>query len=279
MNKIKPMKAHKYRADRVIKPGYVQPKLNGLRAIWNGECLNTYNMEVWKPGILDHISNAIREFEVIMDEGSLYLDGEIYVHGKSLQWINSRASVNRVTPHAQEHLIEFHVFDIANKYKFVNRKTQLSIFKDHLPHNCPIKFVDTYYNDGSDDMFFRLFRKEGYEGMIYRAPNEPYGFLEDCRNKENRWWKIMKRKYWEDMDAVILSCNEGKGDMQGMLGAFTCRGENGVTFNVGSGEALTHASRDRFWRQQPVGLTCKIKYEMLSDSGVPLKPILEAVYE
>lgn len=128
---------------------------------------------------------------------------------------------------------------------------------------------------------FKLCRMEGYEGMIYREAQAGYGFLRDCGNQENRWWRIMKRKFWEDMDATVIGCKEGLGKFAGSLGAFICVGENGSRFTVGTGEALTHEMRDQYWKRRDVmaGVTLKVKYEMLSDGGVPLKPTVEAVYE
>lgn len=275
---IKPMKAHKYKASRVKRPGYLQPKLNGLRAIWNGTTLNTYNEEVWSENILPHIYKALRELP-----GFLY-DGEIYVHGKSLQWINSRAAVTRKEPHKENFLIQFHIFDIAHTASFAERAT----FLENLPFTYPEHFTGkrsalqlcptfTFSSEHEENVNFKLCRKLGYEGMIYRDGNEGYGFVNKCGNKENRWWKIMKRKFWEDMDAEILDVVEGRGSFENMLGAFLCRGENGSMFQVGTGEALTHEMRAKYWNNPPIGRVAKVRYEMLSESGVPLKPTVEAV--
>lgn len=284
MNTIKPMKAHRYNERKIPANGYIQPKLNGLRAIWNGESFNSYNLEVWKPNILNHITKVLVELGLDHDN----VDGEMYRHGESLQWINSRASVIRTSPHPQEDLVQFHIFDVACNLTFELRLVKLDLIKEAVKNwesdngvPCPVQVCPTYYysNSVTINQLFKLFRKEGYEGMIYRERHATYGFLHYCGNKENRWWHIIKRKYWEDMDAIILDCNEGEGKFSGSLGSFTMKGENGSVFNVGSGEALTDASRQRFWENIPNGTRGKVKYEMLSDSGIPLKPTLEAVYE
>lgn len=271
------MKAHKYKPHKVTRPGYLQPKLNGLRAVWNGKELNTYNMEVWDPCVLPHITKAIKDAGL----EHLHLDGEIYIHGKSLQYINSRASVNRTQPHKEYYEVEFHVFDVVLPYSFKFRNELLTREFFNVNPQSPLKLCDTYTfsSEHEENVVFNLCRKLGYEGMIYRDGTEVYGLLADCGNKANRWWKIMKRKFWEDMDAEILECVEGQGKFAGSLGSFRCRGENGSEFNVGTGEALTHEMRDAYWRRDMVGTTIKVKYEMLSDSGIPLKPVVEAVYE
>jgi DNA ligase-1 len=278
---IKPMKAHKYNPVKVVRPGFLQPKLNGLRALWNGVTLNSYNLEEWHPSVLHHITTALYDLGL----SDILVDGELYTHGQSLQWINSRASINRKRTHKESHLVQFHIFDVVSTSPFKDRVNILKHIERALMNNpdLPIRVCPTYEftSEHDENTIFKLCRKEGYEGMIYRQPDEEYGRLANCGNKENRWWKLMKRKFWEDMDAEIVECIEGKGKFTGSLGAFRCEGENGSTFQVGTGEALTHEMRQQYWnrRESLIGKKCKVVYEMLSDSKVPLKPVVEVVYE
>ena len=55
----------------------------------------------------------------------------------------------------------------------------------------------------------------------------------------------------------------------------TCRAQNGNYFRVGSG--LASEEVDEFEHTPPIGRKAKVKYEMLSDDGTPLKPTLEAI--
>lgn len=275
---LRPMKARRYNPNTVPKSGYLQPKLNGLRCLWNGYGFNSYNLEHWNTPVLQHIYDAMNEAGLTC----FGLDGELYVHGKSLQWINSRAAVTRKEPHKESHLIEFHVFDIYRNTNSHERQGLLDRLFLNLPPDSPLKRVMTIpFNSVNEaNTMFQLCRKEGYEGMIYRSATEPYGFAAACGNKENRWSHIMKRKFWEDMDATVLSIYEGKDGFARMTGGFCCLGENGVEFNVGGGPALTHESRRKYWWEPTsiVGRTVKVRYEMLSDGGVPLKPVVEVVY-
>ena len=111
--------------------------------------------------------------------------------------------------------------------------------------------------------------------MMYRSINDPYGMIDECGNKENRWATLLKRKDWLDMRCRIVGVNEGKGEFAGSVGAFVLQTEDGTTFQAGSG--LTKFQRKAYWIEDPVGRIAVVNYEMLSDGGVPLKPTIEMV--
>lgn len=48
-----------------------------------------------------------------------------------------------------------------------------------------------------------------------------------------------------------------------------------MEFQAGSG--LSDAERVKFLCESPVGRIARIKFEMLSDGGVPLKPTIEVI--
>jgi len=107
--------------------------------------------------------------------------------------------------------------------------------------------------------------------------DEPYGFVENCGNKENRWKRMLKRKDWLDEEFEILDIEEGTNSNEGRVGALVFKASNGQRFTAGSG--LSSHQRDEFWSSPPIGRLCKIRYEMLSDDGIPLKPTIEYVFD
>ena len=111
--------------------------------------------------------------------------------------------------------------------------------------------------------------------MMYRA-NVPYGLESKCGNKENRWDILLKRKDWLDEDCEIVDVVEGDGKYVGAVGALVLRFPgNGQLFRAGSG--LSDMERRKWFDGSCIGMVAKVKYEMLSDGGVPLKPRIEAV--
>ena len=276
---MKPMKAHKYKPGKMAFPCYVQPKLNGIRAIWvPGKGLNTYEQKVWDPCVLPHIHEALEKIETP-------LDGELYCHGLSLQQINARVAVNRVSPHTDVARVSFNVFDAPSPRPFQERSAfieALSTSFDFCITVVQTVFVSTPVQA---DMAYRLFKAQKYEGMIYRQLDAPYGYLRGqhpdeslwCGNKENRWNYILKRKDWLDMICTIKELKEGKGQFEGSLGSFIMETPDGKEVDAGSG--LTIQQRTAFWEcpQLVLGARVRINYEMLSDTGVPLKPTIEEV--
>lgn len=69
------------------------------------------------------------------------------------------------------------------------------------------------------------------------------------------------------------------GNFKDTLGAFHLIGENGSHFSAGSG--LTAAQRDAYWLEGYAmnGRKVHIRYMMLSDSKVPIHPVIECVYD
>lgn len=277
---MKPMLAHRYKEyrSRMKFPQYVQPKLNGVRMMYrDGQCMSR-DQHMWHESVLKHITDALRPLGP-----SVILDGELYVHGWSLQQINAACAVNRKEPSAKSHLIEYHVFDMIHAenpmlpfesrwFFFVPRITGLE-------SKC-VKSVATYYisNAVEGETHYKRFKDEGYEGMMYRIPDAPYGFVDHCGNKENRWDRLIKRKDWLDDEFDVVGFNTTVGDKGEKGFQLRCRAKNGIIFTVGSG--LSDMEIEDIERDPSI-LDCaivRVRYEMLSDAGVPLKPTIDTLF-
>lgn len=283
---MKPMLARAFNASLIKWPGFVQPKLNGLRAMWlhEEEVLLSRDQHVWNESVLPHVFEGLRQLTehikfFFSQDTCKGIDGEIYCHGMSLQQINSRGSVNRKSPHADYGKLKFNVFDVVSLLPQEKRFE----FLDYLAgQSFPgIEEVPTHLCHSQEE-FDRLYdlylNKERYEGVMWRDRTAPYGFDFMCGNKENRWNTIVKRKPRQDLVARILNRVEGEGKHAGMVGAFVCQLDDGKTFNVGSG--LSDAQRRQIWDmplEKVVGVPLRIDYEVLSDGGIPLKPTIACV--
>lgn len=283
---MKPMLARPFK-ERLIKwPGYVQPKLNGLRCLYhfNSRTMESRDEHMWNYCVLPHIHDALHlisdDLQWALGE-AVALDGEIYCHGLSLQQINSRGSVNRVEPHANYEKLEFHVFDIVVDLPMKDRVDLLSAVEILIPSNFPIKIVPTHYCDRQqtfDELYLLYHVQQNYEGVMWRDPDASYGFSHNCTNKENRWDCIVKRKPRQDLLAHIIGRVEGEGKYLGSLGSLHLATVDGVSFYAGSG--LTDAERQALWNapiHEVLQVPVRVDYEMLSDSGVPLKPTIACV--
>ncbi len=84
-------------------------------------------------------------------------------------------------------------------------------------------------------------------------------------------------KGWEDGEFEITDFQRTTGEKGNAGFQITCVTKAGKTFNVGSG--LSHAEQDYYAQNSPVGQLLKLRFEMLSDTGIPLKPTIEAILE
>lgn len=270
---MKPMLAKKLPSKHLTFPCIVQPKLNGVRALWIGGKLQSRDEHLWLPHVLPHITSTLR-----LSASGIDLDGELYLHGLSLQQINSRVAVNRNEPHRDVLAIEYHVFDIISDEPQEVRAERLRELSREWKQTS-VFAVETLYCASQEfsDMCYKMWRQKHYEGLMYRKLGVPYGQLDVCGNQENRWHWLLKRKEFSDLVAEVVDCIEGNGQFANSLGAFLLRTSSGVLFSAGSG--LTVQERVAYWanRNDMPGTKVRVEYEMLSDGGVPLKPTIACV--
>lgn len=296
---MKPLLAHAYEPHRVTYPCFVQPKLNGIRALYQNGLFQSRDEIPFPVGLLEHLAVPLRE---LFDERTI-LDGELYVHGWPLQRINAAVTPVRKEPTEDTRIVEYHVFDFVDyEAGFGSRTlTRLPFFNTaNSPvyvHAVPTAIV---YDEIQANELYAQFVSDGYEGMMYRLGDCPYtvpkqrwtipwtstiakprtGFLSD---QDNRCWHLLKRKSWCDDEFEIVGVTEGEGKYVGTLGAIVCKTKHAkiiggavaveeTTFSVGSG--FSDSDRDRYWNSWPLGRKAKVKYLCLSSDGIPLNPTL-----
>lgn len=274
---MKPMLAKKYNEQKhkLDYPLFVQPKLNGVRALYSQGQFQSRDEHLWRDECLQYQRLSLRGLP-----NNVILDGELYRHGWSLQKINSSVSVNRLEDNALTHEVRYCIFDCVIttdlSMPFGERFQYLKAIKDDM--GLALHLVSTHYvrSELETEPLYRMYKEQDYEGLMYRQ-NAPYGIEGHCGNKENRWDILLKRKEWLDEDCEIIGIELGSGKYADCVGSLVLVFENGQEFTAGSG--LSDSERRRFLDNPPIGRLAKIKYEMLSDSGVPLKPTIECVYD
>lgn len=271
---------------KLTYPFYVQPKLNGVRALYHQGTMQSRGLreeegKVWNPEVVAHFTNDLLK----ACPPNWLLDGELYCHGKSLQQINSAIAVKRKSASSVTQEIQYHIFDIIDTTDlhrpFDQRATLLETLKANLVvhSTTTIQVVPTSLvcAPGVDDQLYELYRLQGYEGLMYRIPSAPYGFAEECGNKENRWKYLLKRKGWIDDEFLITGFTLTTGDKGNQGFQLTCQTQTGAEFTVGSG--LSQELQAYYNLNSPEGFLAKVRFEMLSDKGIPLKPTLEAILD
>jgi ATP-dependent DNA ligase len=273
---MKPMLAKNFRdhKSRFQYPCFVQPKLNGIRALHHQQSFQSRDQHFWNPEVLSHLLHG-RSFPL-----DVVFDGELYVHGWSLQQINSAIAVNRIAPIERSPQVEYHIFDCIllndRSAPFSERSRYLSWWYGDCV-NDKLKLVDTHWvgNEQEANALYSHFKHAEYEGMMYRK-DEPYGLESLCGNKENRWDVLLKRKEFIDWEGEVVEIEESPVN-PGTVGSLVFHFDNGNEFKAGSG--LKHEQKLRFFSDPPIGKRVRLQYLMLSDNGTPLNPYIECVYE
>ncbi len=279
---MKPMLAKVYAQRYATYPAFVQPKLNGIRGLW----LKTYMLsrgrpgeegKQWMPEVLPYIYHELQLLNI-----PFALDGELYHHGMSLQQINSRVAVNRIQPHDDISSIEYHIFDILTSEPMSARIARL----EHIKHKIELLGLthvvvvetQTVENENEFNLAHKMFRRLNYEGTMYRKYDAPYGFTQNCSNKENRWTTLLKRKDALDMECKIIDVIESEeGQFKGVCGSLHLETPEGIKFYSGSG--LDPEQRVAIWKVKDklTGVHVRINFDELSDAGVPVRNRIESI--
>ncbi len=268
-----PMLARKFKdAKHKIKyPCLVQPKLDGLRgfAQVNGDVKITSRK--FKP--YDAVSHLHAELKELFGELDVPVDGEIYLHGLTLEEINRRAKKYR--DEITEEL-EFWVFDIADinktniaRNEILDRiKTRAKHMKVKHPH---IVFILTAIANCEEDVYklHDEYVKEGYEGAIIR--NKDGKYLMEKRSSD-----LQKYKEFEDDEFKIVDIYSGEGRETDAI-IYTCEVKNAKsvkTFDVrprGSIEMRKVAMKKGkdFYK----GKELTVRYQGLTELNVPQFPV------
>jgi ATP-dependent DNA ligase len=249
-------------------PAYAQPKLNGQRclAFKKGDeiVMYTRGLKDWpRSPALCKISAELEAADI----GDYYLDGELYVHGKSLEELGQIRSSTYSGP------AEYHVFDCfrlkeAESFKKRYKKLQTFKFKSH------IKLVETIIieNLKEEDAYLAACLKKNYEGIMIREMKGVYKYT--FNKVSRRSSSVIKKKPLYDAEFEVVGYTQGRGKDAGAI-IWICRTEGGKEFNVVP--KLNYSMRQQLFKDCEKNFgkfknrMLKVEYRELSDTGVPLR--------
>ena len=293
-----PMLVRKYNdeKDNLIYPLYIQPKLDGARCI---AYLNKSPPDVTINNVImysrqkkeflgfDDIKTEILPALISMwdydNNESVYIDGELYKHGLSLQNISgavrnsNRKNIKKYTD------IEFHIFDIFYPHKDIEFKDRLYI-RDNIfiiigKSKITIKVNTILVNDEqTQDNIYKEYIKNKYEGIILRNVNSLYLTHPTNNNQTIRSKYVLKRKMVYSDEFEVISYTEGtKGKDIGAI-IWICKAANKL-FNA-TPKDMTYKERYKLFKDcnhndgfnlQYKNRMMTIEYEDLSNDQVPLR--------
>lgn len=247
-------------------PCFVQPKLNGVRALYQSGVLQSRDEKLFSYPVVRYITDELASLNL----GNLMLDGELYVHGWRLQKINGAIATNRSSPREDSHEVEFHVFDAIDDRgfktpfsdRFLDVKTRIQTM------TSVVKFVETglVYTREQMDQQFRQWCAMGYEGLMAR-PDGPYEVGETSHGTTFRSPYLWKYKSWKDDEYECVAVTSGLGRASIGIGSLTLRNAYGNTFQCGTG--FTDDERRELAASPPIGSLVRVRYVEITADGIP----------
>jgi DNA ligase-1 len=241
-----PLLAEGYRQGLELEQWWVSEKLDGVRAIWDGEQLyfrsgRPIRAPAW----------YTRDFP------AQPMDGELWMGRNRFDPLS--AAVRRSEPDAQEWgEIQYRLFELPEADgSFTQRIEQM----ERLTRQAGVAWLQPVeqFRVGSEAELLATLDQivaAGGEGlMLHRAAAHYHG---------GRSGDLLKLKRWQDAEAVVVEILPGKGKYAGVMGALLVEDQQGRRFRIGSGFS------DR-QRQQPPppGSVITYKYTGQSANGLP----------
>lgn len=257
------------------KPMYASRKIDGVR------CLFLYNQEEDRIFTAsrgggdynissEHLTSNEKLLDLFRNDPSLVLDGELYVHGWSLQKISGTCRLKTREDRCDN--LEFWIFDIVDpESTFEERISILEELKDQLEGEENFVVLNHILLQGWSQFsnFHDKSVAEGFEGIVVRKPDKKYS-----PGKRNSDW--VKVKEYLDGEFEITGIERGLRD-EDMC--FTLKTKAGKPFKakpIGSRELRLEYLEN--WPMY-VGKFGNIKYFTMSEDGIPVQPIFKYIRE
>ncbi len=261
------------------KPAFLQPKINGDRCRAVFDTKGKVSLFSSSGALRISVPHINKELEAWNLKG-IHLDGELYTHGMPHEEIRSRVSRTQCL-HDDHKAINYYIFDEVNeKLPQAVRLNNLEQLKPLAEGSESIFLVPSFPIQDFDmlNLAYDKCLEEGYEGIILRHPTAPY-----IKKKVST---MLKLKPVEEGTYLIIGYEEERDfhtkEPKGALGALILMDKNENAFNCGSGFTRLPGkknNRTELWqiKDDLIGKLCDIKYQAISERGVPLMPRIKEV--
>lgn len=225
-----------------------------------------------------HIRENPKVIEFFNKHPDIILDGELYLHGLSLQCISGIVRQQQDTD--RSNILQYYVYDVVEpKLTFSERLKILDSIKEELglsfnpnadlSNSVPIQMVPQEVVEGWSAIkkLHDKYVAEGFEGLVIRNPDKLYGI----GKRSNDMLKI--KEYMED-EFEIIDYMDGlrPEDM-----VFQCQTKDGKMF-----EAKPVGPRELKYKyiddiDNIIGKMATVKFFSYSADGIPTQPVLKCI--
>lgn len=246
---------------------FVSEKLDGYRAIWDG---NQLWSRTGKPFYAPPSFTASFPRDLV-------LDGELYIGRENFENHGVIRKKNPAENEWEQAGVKYHVFDAIMDGPFRTRLRTIRSLQG-IPNLCVVEHgvIDgekvtwkgerygVYGPSGTalDGGLMTKMKRIRAEGLMLRHPESKY-------EHGKRSKKLLKLKQQHDAEAVVVGYEDGKGKHEGRMGALLVRW-NGKQFTVGTG--FDDEEREEWETKYPIGTVITFGYFDTLSSGVPRFP-------
>lgn len=253
-------------------PKYIQRKYNGTRAVakYHDGSVYLYSRSCKMIVSCKHIRDEL--VPILQAHPKIYIDGEIYKHGMSLQDISGRTRKIKNFDDSMLSYMVYDCFDPDTPMNFAERNKLLSDMFAGVVTRA-VSLVETLLINSADeaDKYYKQYLAEGYEGAILRE-NTPYEFSRNSYHSSS----LIKLKPAHDGEYEMIGFTQAvKGKSLGAL-VLICRTAEGEEFNVQpAGEIqknkdlYTKFSKGKYFEKTYKGKMLIVTYDEHTKSGVP----------
>jgi len=242
---IDPLLAKVYKQENVSE-WWVSEKLDGVRAIWNGEKLH------FRSGKLISAPDWFTE-----NFPEQLMDGELWMGRGTFEKLSG--IVRKIQPnHNDWRQVRYMLFELPeHPGTFTRRVRKMVKLTETLKISWlhPIPQIRLNSEDALLNMLDEIVTKGGEGLMLHRS---------DSLYHSGRSDDLLKLKPWQDAEATVVEILPGKGKFNGMMGSLLVTDESGRRFRIGTG----FSNKER--KNPPaVGTVITYKFTGTTKKGLP----------
>ena len=263
---IRPMLCQNYedRGKDIVFPCYIQPKIDGLRGIYQKVGKTQYGIYSRLGNMFPHLDTIVNELKGI----NMVLDGELYYDGNmTFQKINGLVRKKTLNDDDKKdlELIKYIVYDTISDKDFSERYDDLKkLFKDNKFKNIILHKTEICKSSDCISEHHNAYVKMGYEGIIIR--NKLGGYSENFRSEN-----LQKFKIFSDAEYLITGFTDGKGAEKNAI-IWECETQLHQKFTVRPAGSMNDRKNLYKNGKKYIGFLLTVKYQELTDDGIPRFP-------
>jgi hypothetical protein len=259
---------------KVKFPCIVQPKYDGIHIIANCHGgLDLFSRGMSKKISQNHIRKPL-EFLCKPEWRGYYITGEMWAEGVSRQ--NIASIVGQELDENIQTRLPIYIFDVFSVDHLAPFEERLEWIKE------AVKLADSewvraaeFIRANTREELEKYYQKQldlKMEGVVIRDPAALYEF---GVQKEIRSYGVMKYKPRLDSEFKIVGFKKGVGKMKNSI-VFIAETPEGKTFSVAPAWSIEEREKAYLEGDTYVGRMATIYYDTLSDTGIPVQPVLAA---